>query len=347
MQIIFLSGTTIAINYYANSLCSGDAVDVYEFSNSACQIRNGGTYEKLSIVPAALTHMPSSAPSATPSMIPTFSPTCTPSLAPSQPTPSPTSATPTQMPSAAPTGPTMMPTASPTGPTMMPTATPTTTSPTPFPTSSVPSSASPTLNPTAVPTDLPKFTTETRRACFAGTETVTLESGDFRPISDVKIGDRVLAANSGGEAKFSDVIFVPHSTNTEFATFAQISTVGGRDIKMTQNHILPSGVCGSTSSMPLVYASQVSVGDCILTVSGEERVSKVISVHGEGVYTVVTNEEFVIVNGIVASPFGVNHMMANFYYNVHRFLYVSAPLLMASSTVQRMNEVTTSPSPGI
>lgn len=176
---------------------------------------------------------------------------------------------------------------------------------------------------------------------------MTLESGDFRAISDVKIGDRVLAANSGGEAKFSDVIFVPHSTNTEFATFAQISTVGGRDIKMTQNHILPSGVCGSTSSMPLVYASQVSVGDCILTVSGEERVSKVISVHGEGVYTVVTNEEFVIVNGIIASPFGINHMMANFYYNVHRFLYVSAPLLMASSTVQRMNEVTTSPLPGI
>ena len=53
-----------------------------------------------------------------------------------------------------------------------------------------------------------------------------------------------------------------------------------------------------------------------MTVTGEEKVTSVERVWGEGVYTVVTNAEYVVVNGIIASPFGVNHVMGNLYYNV-------------------------------
>ena len=59
---------------------------------------------------------------------------------------------------------------------------------------------------------------------------------------------------------------------------------------------------------------------------------------GVGVYTIVTKEEFVVVNGIIASPFGVNHMMANLYYNMHRFVYSMAPRLLESSLLQSVNE---------
>ena len=64
---------------------------------------------------------------------------------------------------------------------------------------------------------------------------------------------------------------------------------------MTQNHVLPAGTCSLSPSLrsallPLVYASQISVGDCIMTVAGQERVAAVEKVRGEGVYTVVTNE---------------------------------------------------------
>ena len=178
-----------------------------------------------------------------------------------------------------------------------------------------------------------------KKACFAGSETVSLESGESKAISDVKVGDRVLAANAAGEIVFSEVVFVPHGANTEIALFTRISTVDGREIKMTQNHILPAGACKSSTSMPLIYASQVSVGDCIQTVSGEQKVSEVASVRGEGVYTVVTKEEYIVVNGIIASPFGINHMIANMYYNIHRIAYASAPLLMSSPIVHSFNEV--------
>ena len=62
---------------------------------------------------------------------------------------------------------------------------------------------------------------------------------------------------------------------------------------MTQNHVLPAGTCSlppSPALLPLVYASQVSVGDCIMTVEGQETVLTVEKVQGEGLYTVVTNE---------------------------------------------------------
>ena len=83
----------------------------------------------------------------------------------------------------------------------------------------------------------------------------------------------------------------------------------------------------------------MSVGDCIMTVTGEERVTSVENVSGEGVYTVVTNAEYIVVNGIIASPFGANHMMANLYYNVHRMVYASAPTLLKLSWLSQANEV--------
>jgi hypothetical protein len=163
---------------------------------------------------------------------------------------------------------------------------------------------------------------------------VILESGIVKAIAEVQIGDRVLAADSTGKT-----LFVPHGANKDTALFAHISTVNGRDVKMTLNHILPAGACNSSSSLPLVYASDVSVGDCIQTVSGKEMVSMVEHVQSEGVYTIVTKEEFIVVNGIIASPFGANHMMANMFYNVHRFVYASAPVLLTSALLHSANEV--------
>jgi hypothetical protein len=111
------------------------------------------------------------------------------------------------------------------------------------------------------------------------------------------------------------VVFIPHGANKEKIIFTHITTHSGRDIKMTQNHILPAGTCSlspSTQSLslplplslPLMYASQVSVGDCIMTLSGQERVSAVENIWGEGVYTIVTNEVgcYTSTTGISAVP---------------------------------------------
>lgn len=175
----------------------------------------------------------------------------------------------------------------------------------------------------------------TTKKCFAGSETVTMESGDVKSIADIIAGDRVLAADASGKTMFSPVVYVPYGPNQDTALFAHITTKN-RDIKITMDHVLPAGTCGS--SLPLVYASQVAVGNCIMTIAGQEKVSSVLSVKGNGLFTVITNEEYIVVNGIIASPFGANHMMANLYYNIHRFAFALSPLLLSSSFLRSVNE---------
>jgi hypothetical protein len=178
-----------------------------------------------------------------------------------------------------------------------------------------------------------------KKNCFAGSEIVILQSGEMKPISEVRAGDRVLAADASRQTVFSEVVFVPHASNADKTVFTHITTTQGRDIKMTHSHILPAGVCGSTSPLPDVYASSVTVGDCIMTVSGMEEVTAVETVQGQGLYTIVTGEEYVVVNGIIASPFAFNHMVANFYYNIHRFVYACVPVLLTSHVFRSANEV--------
>jgi hypothetical protein len=79
----------------------------------------------------------------------------------------------------------------------------------------------------------------------------------------------------------------------------------------------------------------VAVGDCVQTVSGREQVVSVATVEGEGIYTAITMEELLVVNGIVATPYGgVNPALANWYYNLHRLAYSvagKAPLAVQSA----------------
>ena len=177
------------------------------------------------------------------------------------------------------------------------------------------------------------------KACFAGTETVLLESGESRSISLIAVGDRVLAADAGRRLLFSEVIFVPHRANKEHAIFTHITTALGRDLKLTDSHILPAGDCDSSSPFPHVYASEVTVGNCIQTMSGIEKVVSVEVAPGLGLYTVVTKEQYVVVNGIIASPFAFNHVLGNSYYNIHRFIHSFYPDILRSPLLHSINEV--------
>ena len=187
--------------------------------------------------------------------------------------------------------------------------------------------------------DNPSGATTMAKDCFAGSETVRLESGEDRLISHINAGDRVLAADAAGKMSFSEVVFVPHKTNKGTAAFVHITTASGLDIKMTRSHVLPAGACGNYSPLPLKYASLVKVDDCIMTSTGEEKVSSVGMALAEGAYTLVVTDEFIIVNGIVASPFAYNHIAGNLYYHIHRFLYSVMPGLLSFPLVRSSNEV--------
>ena len=189
------------------------------------------------------------------------------------------------------------------------------------------------------PTNLPGSTGSTTSSCFAAGELVTLENGATKAIADVEVGDRVLTVNANGEQVFSAVAYLPHGKNEASSTFLTVATASGRDVKMTANHILPAGACAA-QTLPMVSADQVVVGDCVETVSGREQVVSVGKIEGKGIYTIIAMEELIVVNGIVATPYGgVNPTLANIYYNLHRLMYAYAPSVMSKNWVQSATEM--------
>ena len=141
-------------------------------------------------------------------------------------------------------------------------------------------------------------------------------------MAEVQVGDHVLTINAKGEQVYSPVVYKPYGRNEHRTMFTTITTESGRDLTMTANHLLPAGACTTTSTLPYVAAADVTVGDCVQTINGFEQVGSVGKVEGKGIYTIIAMEELIVVNGIVATPFGgVNPTLANIYYNLHRLAY--------------------------
>ena len=163
-----------------------------------------------------------------------------------------------------------------------------------------------------------------------------MESGAVKKISDVIIGDRILAYSSKTKsAVFSDVVAVPHAKNSKVAEFVKITTNCGKNIKMTAEHLVRS--CEG-----LVLASKIVSESCIITVSGQEVVAAVDKVVDKGLYTVVTREDLIVVNGIVASPFAVKHFIPNMFYNFHRFVFGILPSFLSPLLLMKLLSITPS-----
>jgi len=168
-------------------------------------------------------------------------------------------------------------------------------------------------------------------SCFAGSETVQLASGAVKMIENVQLGDEILVASMDGKSTtYSPVIAIPHPKNTETAHFLKIVTNQGRDIKLTADHLILGGVCNSPFS--LLTAGALVKGDCVKTQDGESVVEYIEEMSGNGIYTVVTKDDgLLVVNGFVASPFSTNHLVANSFYNILRWVDSFAPFLARTS----------------
>mmetsp|Transcript_10135 Transcript_10135/g.24332 ORF Transcript_10135/g.24332 Transcript_10135/m.24332 type:complete len:240 (-) Transcript_10135:123-842(-) len=167
--------------------------------------------------------------------------------------------------------------------------------------------------------------------CFHGANTLTLESGASKPLSEIKVGDRVLVADASGRTTISDVVFLPHDQNTKEATFFEMNLVSGKHVSATPNHLMKA--CDGT----LMFAKSVGAGSCLLTVNGDEKVESVIKTRKQGVYTAVTREEFIVVNGVIASPYAHSHALVHAYYNIHRVLHGVLPSLLHTPAVKYVN----------
>jgi hypothetical protein len=182
-----------------------------------------------------------------------------------------------------------------------------------------------------------------KNVCFAADSLVAMPDGSTKRIADVQVGDRIMTLSSSGVSGFSDVAFVVHEPNAEAAEFVTIRTAAGQTLKITPEHIVPAGTCApkaSLTSMPMTRASSIRVGDCVYTLSGQQKVVFISITQETGIYSVVTTEMsgLLVVDGIAASSFGSSHSIANAYYHFHRAVYaIGASVLTNNLIAQRAN----------
>jgi len=172
-------------------------------------------------------------------------------------------------------------------------------------------------------------------ACFSGDSILYLENGETKQIQDAKLGDKILSYNrKKNEYKYSPIIAIPHEKNNQVAEFVQINN----SIKITKTHLLPV-LKKSAKTFELITADKIEVGDIIISKDGNEIVKSLTNIESEGVYTVVTQEEYIVVDNIVASPFFENfHMAGNIYYSFFRALCSANPDIIKSNMYEKFNE---------
>jgi len=102
------------------------------------------------------------------------------------------------------------------------------------------------------------------------------------------------------------VTSLPHKAgNSEKATFLKLTTESGKNVHMTSDHLLPN--CGGKT----VSASELVIGDCLFVVDGDtmrkETLVEISSATLFGVNTAITEAQFIVAAGIIASPFSLNN----------------------------------------
>ena len=119
-----------------------------------------------------------------------------------------------------------------------------------------------------------------------------------------------MGADRDGKISYSPVIFTPHPFNNITRQFDEVKTMNGKVLSMTRNHLIP--LCDGS----LVTARSLKNGDCVMTKDGEDKVSTTTpNVEAAGIYTAVTKNEFLVVDGVVASPFALAHGIAHSLFN--------------------------------
>ena len=139
-------------------------------------------------------------------------------------------------------------------------------------------------------------------------------------ISDLKVGDSVLAVDEKGQLRFSQVIMQLHAEPEVVAEFQVIRTKTGRNLTMTSTHLIYKADSEIASSQP-IFAENIRKGDFVfafhekLGMIKDEVVSNDIKTH-KGIYTPVTSHGNIIVDDILASCYAEleNHSLLHLMF---------------------------------
>lgn len=145
--------------------------------------------------------------------------------------------------------------------------------------------------------------------CFPGSSRVRIPDGRVLPLSQVAVGDRVLAFDdSTGTIRHDDVIAFLHRTETGTGntTFIRISVVGGATVTLTRDHLIYGSTAASVNDVSPRFAGKVVHGDYVYCADGDSvamcEVAGVDIVYfDDGLYAPLTSSGNIIIDDVITS----------------------------------------------
>tara|TARA_B110000261_G_scaffold119838_1_gene133653 strand:+ start:479 stop:868 length:390 start_codon:yes stop_codon:yes gene_type:complete len=119
----------------------------------------------------------------------------------------------------------------------------------------------------------------------------------------MSLGMVIKTADRFNTFSFNEIISIPHAHNNDSTTFITILTDAHKQLILTPTHLIPK--CDHSD----VTAAELYIGDCLFTVDGKESIVDIYTSVKNGVYTVVTNNTYIIVNDVIVSPFSINNYL--------------------------------------
>jgi hypothetical protein len=174
--------------------------------------------------------------------------------------------------------------------------------------------------------------------CFSKDSLLKLENGSSIKIEDAKIGDKILSYSLNKNSFiYSPIVAIPHEKNSIESDFIEIKTLSGKNIKMTSDHLIPV-LKNKNNKFETIYAKNIDIDDIIITIDGNDKVTSKEVIKEEGIYTVITLEEYIVVDNIVVSPYAIFHLLGNIYYCLHKTLYCVNPDIVKSAYFEKFNK---------
>ncbi|CAJ0570109.1 unnamed protein product, partial [Mesorhabditis spiculigera] len=186
--------------------------------------------------------------------------------------------------------------------------------------------------------------------CFAADSVVSTPEG-LKRMDELQVGDRVLVPTANGVPKYELVEMFYHRVPDRKTNFVLIETENGRKLAVTPLHLLPVGSCDDMRQLMnnsdaidqalrgSRFAYRAQVGDCVLAADDEgqvdvERIVKVGRRISTGIYSPITVEGSIIVDGVLASCFAQveSHATHKILYDFTHWAYRMTGL--ATSTEQ-------------
>ncbi|CAF0856542.1 unnamed protein product [Adineta steineri] len=165
-------------------------------------------------------------------------------------------------------------------------------------------------------------TTANTAACFSGSSIITLADGTTKPLSHIRIGDKVLVNQQN---IYEPILSFIHAKSDGLFSFLAIQIQSTKSNLSSTIFVSPNHLVFEFDSGKALFAGKFHVGDRVQFIDNNEivpgEIVNIESTKQEGYYAPLTSSGTIVVNGVVASNYATvsNHELAHQVMGIYRW----------------------------